>query len=592
MKQITSKSSTLVVALCTVLSGLTIEVGAVEPITTSYNQVLIGGEPQSLAGNSLFWSNNGWGGEKYYNAGVISTLKQDWNSTLVRAAMGVDANGGYLQFKDDNKNKVKAVVDAAIANDMYVIIDWHTHHAEQYQQQAIEFFQEMASTYGQYDNVIYEIYNEPLNVSWSNTIKPYAQAVISAIRSIDPDNLIVVGTPNWAQDVDAASYDPITNYDNIAYSLHFYSGTHKGGLRGKAQTALNNGIPLFVTEWGTVNADGDGGVDYGETDAWMAFLKDNNISHANWSINDKAEGASALFPNANAQGNWSTGDLTASGQKVKEIIQTWAGSNPPDGKDCSRVTLPAKVQAENWCNMSGVETENSYDEDGTQSIGWLDSGDWMTFDVNVPQTGTYAVTYRIASLTGDGIIQLEKAGGGTVYGNVDVPATGDWYNWIDVTHEVDLTQGDHTIALVTNEAGYNLNWFDISPVNTNPDDFAVTLQAEDYTAMSGVENGGEAVGYLDAGDWMTYASVDIPRSGTYTIEYRVASAVGGGALQFEQAGGAVQYSTMTIPNTGDWNGYTTVKHHVSLPAGNQQFALAVLSGGWNIDWFSITQGAH
>lgn len=230
---------------------------AVDPLSVNGNQILIGGQPGSLAGNSYFWSNNGWGGERYYNAGTVNWLKSDWKSTLVRAAMGVEDGGGYFEDPDGNEAKVRVVVDAAIANDMYVIIDWHSHYAHTHDwSQAINFFRRMASDYGHTNNVIYEIYNEPKQVSWSSDVKPYAESVISAIRAIDPDNLIIVGTPTWSQDVDEASYDPIRGYANIAYTLHFYAGTHGQYLRDKAQTALNNGIALFATEWGTVNADG------------------------------------------------------------------------------------------------------------------------------------------------------------------------------------------------------------------------------------------------------------------------------------------------------------------------------------------------
>lgn len=145
--------------------------------------------------------------------------------------MGVDDGGGYLQDAASNKARVKTVVDAAIANDMYVIIDWHTHHAEQFQSQSIAFFQEMARTYGNDPHVIFEIYNEPLQISWSGTIKPYANAVISAIRAISPNNLIIVGTPWWSQNVDEASRDPITSFKNIAYTIHFYAGSHGQSLR-------------------------------------------------------------------------------------------------------------------------------------------------------------------------------------------------------------------------------------------------------------------------------------------------------------------------------------------------------------------------
>jgi endoglucanase len=290
----------------------------------SGNRILFDGQIGSVAGPSLFWSNNGWGGEKYYNSEVVHWVKQDWNAMLIRAAMGVEDNGGYIAFPTQNKAKVIAVVDAAIANDMYVIIDWHSHRAEAYEAEAVAFFTEMATLYGEYDNVIYEVYNEPLNTtSWSETIKPYAEAVIAAIRAIDPDNLIIVGTPTWSQDVDVASRNPITGYDNIAYALHFYAATHKQSLRNKASTALNNGIALFATEWGSVSNTGDGEIDAAETQTWLAFLATNNISHANWALNDKKEGASALKAGASVTGGWSDDDLTSSGLLVKDMIQNW-----------------------------------------------------------------------------------------------------------------------------------------------------------------------------------------------------------------------------------------------------------------------------
>ncbi|CAG8999215.1 MAG: Endoglucanase Z [Candidatus Celerinatantimonas neptuna] len=300
---------------------------SVPALTVVGNQVLVGGEAESLAGNSFFWSNTGWGQEKFYNASVVKWLKSDWGSTIVRAAMGVDNDGSYLTDPDGNLSRVETVVNAAIANDMYVIIDFHTHHGESHKAAAIKFFKKMATLYGSYNNVIYEIYNEPLQVSWSNVIKPYATAVITAIRSIDEDNLIVVGTPSWSQDVDVASYDPIDG-TNIAYALHFYAGTHGQSLRNKALTALNNGIALMVTEWGTVNSDGDGSVAKQSTNTWIQFLKDNDISFVNWAVSDKDEGASIVNSGASAYGNWSASDLTASGKFVKSIISTEGDAIP------------------------------------------------------------------------------------------------------------------------------------------------------------------------------------------------------------------------------------------------------------------------
>lgn len=283
------------------------------------------GSPFSLAGSSFFWSNNGWGGERFYNADVVEWLKTDWKTSIVRAAMGVEDAGGYISDPTGNKQKVKTVVDAAIDRGLYVIIDWHSHHAENYQSQAISFFEEMAVTYGNTPNVIYEIYNEPQQQDWNTVIRPYAQAVADAIRAIDPDNLIVVGSSTWSQDVDIAATNPVSG-SNIAYSLHFYAGTHGQWNRDKAIAAMNNGAAIMVTEWGTVNANGDGTVAYDETNNWMDFLQDYNISHCNWAVNDKDEGASIVNPGASTTGGWAASDLTASGTFVRDIIRNWGSA--------------------------------------------------------------------------------------------------------------------------------------------------------------------------------------------------------------------------------------------------------------------------
>jgi len=312
----------LSISISILLSLCACQAHAVAPITTNGNQVLFGGKQGSLAGNSFFWSNNNYGGERYYNRATVAWLKNDWRTPIVRAAMGVEDPGGFIDSPDSNRNRVKALVDAAIAEDIYVIIDWHSHFAERNPSQAISFFREMATLYGKNNNVIFEVYNEPINTPWS-TIKNYAIPVIQAIRDTGSNNLIIVGTPFYSQRVDEASLDPINNFENIAYTLHFYAGTHGEDLRNKARTALANGIPLFVTEWGTVNADGNGGVALEQTNQWMSFLAQNNISHLNWAVNDKQEGASILKPGTSTNGNWSLSDLSPSGIEVRKIIRGW-----------------------------------------------------------------------------------------------------------------------------------------------------------------------------------------------------------------------------------------------------------------------------
>jgi endoglucanase len=278
------------------------------------------GRPVSLAGISFGWSQ--WEAARFFNAGVVDWLKQDWGAQVIRAPLGIHREEGYFQHPQENLARVLTVVEAALAADLYVIVDWHDHHAHQHTAQAVAFFREIARRYGDRPNLIYEIYNEPLKVSWSKDVKPYAETVIAAIRAIDPDNLIVVGTPNWSQDVEVAAADPIKD-PNVAYTLHFYAGTHKAGLRAKADRALAAGAALFVTEWGTCNADGNGPIDRASTEAWLDYLRANQLSHCNWAVYDKHETASLVLPRAASTGGWTDADLTASGRYVRAIVRGW-----------------------------------------------------------------------------------------------------------------------------------------------------------------------------------------------------------------------------------------------------------------------------
>ena len=278
-------------------------------------------QPVQLRGMSFFWSQ--WMG-KYYTPETVKWLKDDWRCTMVRAAMAVEEDG-YLKNPALEKQKLITVVDAAIAQGLYVIIDWHDHHAEKNVTQAKAFFAEMAQKYGDKPNVIYEIYNEPLNVSWQTVIKPYAEEVIQAIRQHDPDNIVVVGTRNWSQEVDEAASNPIAG-DNIAYTLHYYAATHKQALRDKASAALKKNVALMVTEFGTCEASGNGFLDVTESKAWWNFLDDNKISWANWSVADKVESTAALKPGASSTGGWTEDQITPSGKLVREELQS---KNPP-----------------------------------------------------------------------------------------------------------------------------------------------------------------------------------------------------------------------------------------------------------------------
>jgi len=263
---------------------------------------------------------------KYANEDVLRWLRDDWNMQIWRAAMYL-GEGGYMQHPGI-KFKVEDSVEAALKLGLYVLIDWHVHLDQDprtYQRQSLEFFADMAQRYGAYPNVLYEICNEPngQQVTWGEAVKPYAEAVIAEIRKYDPDNIIIVGTPTWSQDVDIAALDPIQGYDNIMYTLHFYAGTHGQELRDKAQKAIDRGLPLFVTECGTTKATGGGGVYEDKFLEWLSFLKKRQISWINWSLTNKGEDSGLLVLNADREGKggWTDKELSPSGKFIRKILR-------------------------------------------------------------------------------------------------------------------------------------------------------------------------------------------------------------------------------------------------------------------------------
>uniref|UniRef100_A0A1I8BHD4 Cellulase domain-containing protein n=1 Tax=Meloidogyne hapla TaxID=6305 RepID=A0A1I8BHD4_MELHA len=251
-------------------------------------------QPVVLAGMSLFWSQ--WSeGSVFYTANTVQSLKCNWNANLVRAAMGVE-NGGYLTNPSAEQAKVDTVIKAAIAQGIYVIVDWHDHNAQNHVDQAVNFFTYIAKTYGSNPNIIYETFNEPLQIDW-NIVKSYHEKVVAAIRKYDKKNLIILGTTTWSQDVDIAAANPLQR------------------------------TCIFVTEYGTVDASGGGSVDVTSSNQWWAFLDSNKISYANWALDNKAEAAAALTPGTTPAQVGDDSRLTASGKLVKNKLKSMKNGN-------------------------------------------------------------------------------------------------------------------------------------------------------------------------------------------------------------------------------------------------------------------------
>lgn len=302
-------------------------------------------------------------GYPYISKASFQTLRDKYSVNAVRLAMYTTEYYGYCdkgsagesqdEVQKTLKQRIDTGVQAATELGMYVIIDWHILNDQtplKYQEQAKAFFKEMSGKYASYNNVIYEICNEPNGgTSWAD-IKKYADEVIPVIRANDGDAVIIVGTPTWSQDVDVASQSPLS-YDNIMYTLHFYSATHKDSYREKLKTALANGLPVMVTEYGVSEASGNGAINTSEAKKWLDLLDANEISYFAWSLSNKAESASLLKAGTSKKNGWKTSDLSAAGKWVFKQYNARSGSKSYE---------PAKVKKPTVKNLKGRKLKISY----------------------------------------------------------------------------------------------------------------------------------------------------------------------------------------------------------------------------------------
>lgn len=262
---------------------------------------------------------------QYVNADLFHTLKTDWGINTVRIAMYTAENGGYLTDgnKDELKRLVRKGVDAAIAQDLYVIVGWHTlsdNNPLPSADEAKRFFSEISREYAGKPNVLYEICNEPNGSTTWAQVKQYAEQVIPAIRANSKDAVVLVGTPTWSQDIDAAQQDPLTGMGNVMYTMHFYAAEHHEELRDKLVHVVESGFPVFVSEFGITEASGDGRIDTASATAWLNTLDKYDISYIMWNLSNKQE-SSAIFTTGETR-HPTVDDLSASAKWYRNYLRT------------------------------------------------------------------------------------------------------------------------------------------------------------------------------------------------------------------------------------------------------------------------------
>lgn len=262
---------------------------------------------------------------QYINYDSFRTLRDDWNTNCIRLAMYTAESGGYCAGgdKEQLKQLVKDGVSYATDLGMYVIVDWHILSdcdPNQNKDEAIAFFREMTEAFADNDNVLYEICNEPNGGTSWDSIKSYAEEVIPVIRAQKPEAVILVGTPTWSQEIDKAAASPL-NDANVMYTLHFYAGTHKDDLRGRLETCVQNGLPVFVSEFGMCDASGNGANDFDSTTKWLDLLNKYQISFCCWNLANKDESSSVFKASSTALSDWTDEDFNESGRWIRDYFR-------------------------------------------------------------------------------------------------------------------------------------------------------------------------------------------------------------------------------------------------------------------------------
>ena len=295
----------------------------------------------------------------FINENLFTQVSKDWNCNMIRLAMY--ANIYCSDEKELSYSQMKKGIDAAVKADMYVLVDWHMleyGNPNDQVEEAKEFFERITAEYKDCPNLLFEICNEPNGPADWGDVLAYANQVIPVIRKNIPDSVIVVGTPEWDKNLAGALLRPL-EFDNVTYVLHFYAASHKEGLRGELQAAIDAGLPVFISECGICEADGDGTIDFASAAEWFTFLNEYKISYAIWSLSDKDESSAFFQPGFDPYSTIREQDLTTAGKWVKEVVS---------GKDPKAIAVSSAVVKKSTLSNIRKWITNSLGDRGTKAV--------------------------------------------------------------------------------------------------------------------------------------------------------------------------------------------------------------------------------
>ncbi|MGX5819287.1 cellulase family glycosylhydrolase [Chitinophaga lutea] len=396
MKTHLVKTLTLTIMLCLTL----LTAGAQTPVSQNGQLQVIGtklcnqyGNPIQLRGMSthgIQWY--GWG--SCLTEASLDAMAYDWGADVLRISLYVQ-EGGYETNPTGFTAQVNTLIEEATERGMYALVDWHqlTPGDPNYNlARAKTFFTAIANQHKNKNNIIYDVCNEPNGVSWA-TIKNYANQIIPVIRAIDSDAVILVGTHGWssfgvssggsAQDI---VNNPL-NFPNVMYTFHFYAKDHQQEYLDELDWGSDR-FPVFVTEFGSQEASGDGPNDFTMTQKYIDLMRTKKISWCNWNYSDDFRSGAVWTTGTCSAGPWTTARLKPAGAWIRQRMLSPADDFPGGGTPSC---VPVSASADDGNVPANVL-------DGNLATRWSASGDpqWIQFCLSdtVTVTGVKIAFYN------------------------------------------------------------------------------------------------------------------------------------------------------------------------------------------------------
>ncbi len=401
------------------------------------------------------------------------------------------------------------------------------------------------------------------------------------------------------------------NYDNGGEGVAY----HDADASNKSGAYRSNGVDIEACTEGGFN------IDYSVSGEWLEYTV-NVASTANYTMNVRVaspiggsfhvemDGSDIsgvqTVPNTGGWQTWKTVSTNVNLTTGKHIMRFFIDQqefntnnitfsiNEPSGEDIT--DLGGTISAQYDDSPSAERFPNLTDNNTNTKYLTFHASTWIQYKA----TGNFIVTGYSITSANDAAERDPLSW--TLQGSTD----GSSWTTIDSRSGIDFPNRLQTLNFeFTNSSAYQYYRFNLNNNSgsilqlAEVEIFGIAaetmdvIEAETMTYNSGVitetcDEGGENVGSIDTGDWMSYAGIEIPYSGTYTVSYRVASESTGGQLSLDHSSGATILHYVDIPVTGGWQTWTTVSKTMTLEAGVYDFGIYAQAGGWNINWFSIS----